>query len=207
MKKLLFFLLMILHQSVLAQMAEYYAGHKRTGVDLMWFRNFKNSKGEKSPFLYFSRNRASVDYKHAPAAMGSTNAVSYNFKNGVGLVAVASFVNTGLVPKAGVQYYRQSGNWMFFGWLVADLKEKGNVDLFGLFRYQPVVNETWKGLLQLELFPVYNPSSEFWNITQRIRIGAKKNSWGGGFMIDLNQSGTTRLTNANNTGVFLRYDF
>lgn len=188
-------------------MAEYYTGHKRTGVDLMWFRNFKNSKGEKSPFLYFSRNRASVDYNHAPAAMGSTNAVSYNFKNGVGIVAVASFVSTGFVPKAGVQYYRQSGNWMFFGWVVADLKQKGNVDLFGLFRYQPVVNETWKGLLQLELFQVYNPSSEFWNITQRIRIGAKKDAWGGGFMIDLNQSGSNRFINSNNTGVFLRYDF
>lgn len=207
MKKLIFLLLMVLHQSAVAQMAELYAGHKRTGVDLMWFRNFKNPKGEKSPFLYFSRNRASIDYNHSPAAMGSTNAVSYNFKNGIGLVAVASFVNTGLIPKAGIQYYRQSGNWMFFGWLVADLKQKGNIDLFGLFRYQPELNKNWKALMQLELFPVYLPSAETWNLTQRIRMGAKHHSWSGGWMLDLNQTGTNRLAGTHNTGVFLRYDF
>lgn len=188
-------------------MAEYYVGHNRTGIDLMWFKNFQNKQKEKTAFLYFSRNRASVSYKQAPAAMGSTNAVSYNFKNGLGLVAVASFLNAGFVPKAGVQYYRQSGNFLFFGWLVSDLRKEGSVDLFGLFRYQPTMAGNWKGLLQLELFPVYQPSSLQWNLTERVRLGAKYQAWSGGLMMDFQQTGINNFTGTSNMGPFIRYDF
>jgi hypothetical protein len=207
MKQLLTSLLILTVAISKAQMAEFYAGHQRTGVDIMWFKNFKNKKDERTRFLFFSRNRASVDYKNSPTLFGSTNAVSYNFKNGLGIVTVASFLNAGVTPKAGIQYYKAKGNFMFFGWLVADLEEKGNIDLFCLFRYQPKLNEKWKGLGQLELFPVYNPASHLWNITQRVRIGAKYRAWGGGLMMDFNQTGNNSFTTANNTGTFLRYDF
>jgi len=207
MRSLVLYLFLLLHMGAQAQMAEFYAGHKRTGVDLMWFRNFKNSKDEKSPFLFFSRNRASVDYNQSPLLFGSTNAVSYNLKNGLGMVGVASFLNAGFTPKAGVQYYKAKGSFMFFGWLVADLKRKGNIDLFGLFRFQPAINKQWKGLGQLELFPVYQPSSGFWSLTQRIRLGAKYHLWAGGLMLDYNQAGKQFFTTTQNTGVFIRYDF
>lgn len=192
---------------IIAQTVETYAGHKRVGVDLMWFKNFKNTKDERTPFLFFSRNRANTDYKNVPTAFGSTNAVSYNFKNGLGIVTVASFVNTGFIPKAGIQLYKSKGDFMFFGWLVADLKKEGNVDLFGLFRYQPKINDHWKGFVQVELFPVYNPTSEIWNITQRLRLGVKYHTWAGGFMADFNQFGKDNLTKTNNIGGFLRCEF
>jgi hypothetical protein len=190
-----------------AQSMEYYAGHKRTGVDLMWFKYFRDRKNQPTAFLFFSRNRASVDYKNSPAVFGSTNAVSYNFKNGVGLVGVASFLNAGFTPKAGVQYYRQKGACMFFGWLVADLKSEGNVDLFGMFRYQPKINENWKGFGQVELFPIYTPHSQFWSLTQRIRLGAKYLAWAGGLVMDFNQMGNKAFTTTNNIGCFVRYEF
>ncbi len=190
-----------------AQSVELYAGHKRAGVDLLWFKFFENRKDEKTPLLFFSRNRASTDYDNSPTAFGSTNAVSYNFKSGLGLVAVGSFVNAGFTPKAGLQLVKIKGDFLFFGWLVADLKKQGNVDLFGLFRYQPRLSGQWRLFSQVELFPVYNPENEFWNITQRLRLGAKYHGWAAGFMADFNQSGSADFSSTHNIGGFLRHDF
>lgn len=207
-KMLMFAIALLFSQSrVIAQSVETYAGHKRIGVDLMWFKNFKNTKDERTPFLFFSRNRASTDYKNAPTAFGSTNAISYNFKNGLGIVTVASFFNAGFTPKAGVQFVKTKSDFMFFGWLVADLKKEGTIDLFGMFRYQPTINDNWKGFGQLELFPVYNPTAEIWNITQRLRLGARYHALAGGLMADFNQTGKDNFTKTNNIGGFLRCEF
>ena len=96
---------------------------------------------------------------------------------------------------------------MFFGWLVADLKKSGNIDLFGLFRYQPKLNEHWRIFSQLELFPVYSPSNEYWSITQRLRLGTKHHAWAAGAMADFNQLGSNDFIKTHNIGGFLRYDF
>ncbi len=193
--------------TTLSQSVETYAGHKRAGVDLMWFKYFKNKKDDRTPFLYFSRNRANTDYQNTPTAFGSTNAVSFNFKNGLGIVAVGSLVNVGFTPKAGVQCVKMKGDFLFFGWLVADLKKAGNVDLFGMFRWQPKLHDQWHLFSQLELFPVYNPKNEFWSLTQRLRLGAKYRGWAAGLMADFNQSGVDAFTQTNNAGGFLRHDF
>lgn len=190
-----------------SQSVEIYAGHKRAGVDLMWFKFFKNKQDECTPLLFFSRNRASTDYDNAPTAFGSTNAISYNFNNGVGLVAVGSFLNAGFTPKAGVQFVKMKGDFLFFGWLVADLKKEGNFDLFGMLRWQPKISEQWRLFSQLELFPVYNPKNEFWNLTQRLRLGARYRACAAGLMADFNQAGATDFVQTNNLGGFLRYEF
>ncbi len=209
MVKISFTILLIITLSApaFAQSVEAYAGHERAGVDLMWFKYFKNKKDDRTPFLFFSRNRASTNYENMPTAFGSTNAVSYNFKSGIGLVAVGSFVNAGFTPKAGVQFVKMKGDFLFFGWLVADLKKEGNIDLFGMFRWQPNLNEHWWLFSQLELFPVYNPKNEFWSLTQRLRLGPKYRSWAAGLMADFNQSGVDAFTSTSNIGGFLRHDF
>lgn len=191
----------------MAQSTEFYAGSRRTGVDIMWFKYFSNHQHHNTRFLFFSRNRASIDYKKTAGAFGSTNAVSYNLKNGIGFVVVGSFLNTGLTPKAGIQYYKQKGAFLFFGWLVADVKAKSSIDLFGLIRYTPQIDKNLKGFLQAELFPVYGPDSGNMNITERIRLGVKYHSWAFGAMMDFNQTGKTNFTNTENLGGFLRYDF
>lgn len=177
------------------------------GVDLMWFRYFKNDQGQNLPFLFFSRNRASTDYKYSPTAFGSTNAVSFNFSNGMGLVAVGSFLNTGFTPKLGFQWVKIRSDFLFFGWLVADIKPKGNIDFFGLFRWQPRIQENWRMFFQCELFPVFHPANRSWNITERFRLGPQWRSWQGGLMLDLNQFGVDRFTTSQNLGIFLRHDF
>jgi hypothetical protein len=190
-----------------AQAVEVYAGDTRAGVDLLWFKNFKNKQDKRTPFLFFSRNRASIAYKNTPTAFGSTNAVSYNFKNGLGIVAVGSFFNAGFVPKMGIQYFKLKGDFMFFGWAVADLEEEGSIDVFGLFRYQPKIKNHLNGFGQLELFPVYTPSLNLWNVTQRLRLGLKYHTWAVGFMADFNQVGKDTFAKTTNVGVFLRNEF
>lgn len=191
----------------ISQSVELYAGDKRFGADVMWFKNFKNHQQENTPFLFFSRNRASSDYDNKSGSFGSTNAVSYNFKNGLGIVAVASFINSGFSPKVGIQFVKMKGDFMFFGWLVTDLKKNGNSDLFALIRYQPTLSKNWKLFSQAELFPVYNFKNEYWNITERLRLGVKKNKTAFGLMMDFNQLGITNFTTKENTGAFLRYEF
>lgn len=203
----LFILLLLNVFATRAQSVETYAGHKRAGVDLMWFKNIKNSKDERTPFLFFSRNRASTDYHNAPTAFGSTNAVSYNFKSGLGIVAVGSFLNAGFTPKAGLQLVKIKGDFLFFGWLVADLKKQGNVDIFGMFRWQPQLNAQWRVFSQVELFPVYSPVSGVWNLTQRLRLGIRHRAWAAGGMADFNQAGKDDFVTAHNIGGFLRHEF
>lgn len=199
--------MLLLGSVAFAQNVELYAGNKRFGADIMWFKNFKNSQQEETSFLFFSRNRASSDYDNKLGSFGSTNAFSYNFKNGMGIVVVGSFLNSGFTPKAGIQYVKTKGDFMFFGWLVTDLKKDGNSDLFGLFRYQPKINENWKLFSQAELFPVYNFKNEYWNITERLRLGLKKSRTTFGLMTDFSQSGITNFTATENVGAFLRQEF
>ncbi|MCU0341557.1 MAG: hypothetical protein MUE30_16900 [Spirosomaceae bacterium] len=199
--------LLFIEGRAIAQAVEVYAGHKRAGVDLLWFKNFKNKQEERTPFLFFSRNRASVAYQDSPTAFGSTNAVSYNFKNGIGIVAVGSFLNAGFTPKIGLQYFKQKGDFMFFGWAVADFEKESNIDVFALLRCTPKIKTHLNGFGQLEFFPVYNPSSEVWNITQRLRLGLKYHTWAAGFMADFNQTGKNTFMATHNLGIFLRNEF
>ena len=208
-KKMLILLgLMLLQKSIsYAQMVEFYKGENRSGVDIMWFKKLLKADKKMTPFLFFSRNRASTQNGNAATAFGSTNAISYNFKNGIGLVAVAAYTNNGVNYKAGVQYAYQQTDFTFFGWLVADLKTKGNIDCFGLFRYTPNINKQWKGFFQYEMFPVLQSANGFWNITQRARVGAKWQQWSAGLMADFNHQGKNQWQASTNAGLFLRHDF
>lgn len=190
-----------------AQSVEAYAGNGRAGIDLMWFRYVKQKDDRPTPLLFFSRNRAGIDYKAPPTLFASTNALSYNFKGGIGLVAVASFLNTGITPKAGLQYHRLSKNLLFFGWIVADIRRNGAVDIFGMLRYTPPIATGWKGFTQLELFPVLQRASKARTYTQRLRLGVKKTSWSTGLMHDLTLYHSSTSNNNRNLGLFFRQDF
>jgi hypothetical protein len=190
-----------------AQMAEVYAGHKRAGVDIMWFKYFKDKKGQPSPWLFFSRNRASTNYSNQPA-WGSTNAVSYNLRSGAGLVAVGAFSANGFTPKAGVQFVKAWKEWFFFGWSVMDLQSNANADLFGLLRYTPVLGPKWQLFLQVETLNVLPTNSkEGYSLVQRYRAGRKQGDWQYGLMADAAQNGRTTWTVSENFGVFLRHEF
>lgn len=207
LKILLTFVGVLFNYWISGQSVEIYTGNQRYGIDLMWFKYIKNTHNEATPLLFFSRTRASTTYQNESTGFGSTNAISYNFKNGLGLVMVGSFGPTGLIPKAGIQYYQSKNNFMFFGWIVSELRNHASVEAFGLFRYQPSVHPLWKVFSQLELYPILSSSTGIWNFTERVRFGLKRHSLAGGLMLDFTQVGVEQFSHTSNIGVFIRNDF
>lgn len=209
-----FFCLWWNNSSVAQIPVEIFAGHQKTTLDIMFFKFFKR-KNENSPWLFFNRNRASIDYRmtltdHLPQ-FGFTEAVSYNHSKlkGFAPVVVAQILNRGLYPKAGIQYALVKKNTTFFSWLVAETLAKPSIDFFVLFRYSPHLHKQLHLFLQTEsanTFPT-NQTNPF-SFTQRLRLGLKLKGWQSGIGVDFNQIAQRQsFAFTYNLGVFLRYEF
>jgi hypothetical protein len=190
---------------------EVFAGHERTTFDLMFFKYFKNSEGAEIRWLFFNRNRASIDYNQTATAnlpqFGFTEALSYNHKalKGIAPVLVAQVLNRGTFAKGGVQYALVRKKLTVFSWVVGEIKSEPTVDLFLLMRYTPKLTERLKLFTQLEslnVFPTATDNNK--SYIQRIRLGIKRSQWQTGLGADFNQSGST---NGNNAGIFIRHEF
>lgn len=193
---------------------EVFAGHKKTTVDIMFFHYFKNKQMENSKFLFFNRNRASVDYEQTSTTnlpqFGFTEAISYNHPKLKGLapVVVAQLLNSGVHPKAGIQYVFLSKALTIFSWTVIETTSEPNLDFFLLMRYTPSITERLKLFTQLEsvnAWPTADNGKH--NFIQRFRIGLKMKDWQTGFGSDFSQSGNTTFVKTNNIGIFLRHEF
>jgi len=184
---------------------ELFAGHKRTGADVLWFKSPAQQKN--SPWLFFHRSRASVDYSNQ-TAFGMTNALSYNFKNGLGIVAATQFLQSGFVAKGGFQYFKSFKNGSVFSWLVVgnNTSHRFSGDWFVLARYTPKLNNNIRWFLQTEFFNTLDDQSNK-SLTQRLRLGIKVNHWQTGLGGDYTQSGKNKWMATQNTGLFLRKEF
>jgi hypothetical protein len=193
---------------------EIFVGHEKATVDIMFFKFFKNVSGEQSRFLFFNRNRASVDYritgsKYLPQ-FGFTEAVSYNHPKlkGFAPVAVVQAFNTGIYPKAGIQYYRMKGNFTVFTWLITETLSKPTIDYYILSRYEPKLTSKLGLFTQVELLNAFQTDPErSHNFIQRIRAGLKANTWQYGLGVDLAQAEGNDYELQYNAGMFLRYVF
>jgi hypothetical protein len=190
---------------------EVFAGHEKTTFDLMFFRFFKNSAGQDSRWLFFNRNRASMDYDQTANAnlpqFGFTEALSYNHKalKGIAPVLVAQVLNRGTFAKGGVQYALVRKNLTVFSWVVSEIKSEPSVDLFLLMRYTPKLTERLNLFTQLESLNVFPTATDInKSYIQRVRLGIKRSQWQTGLGADFNQSGST---NGNNAGIFIRHEF
>ncbi len=193
---------------------EVFGGHQKTTVDILFFKYFKNSKNENSRFLFFNRNRASIDYRQSSTAylptFGFTEAISYNHPRlkGFAPVAVIQIFNSGLFPKAGVQYFYHKGDFTFFSWLVCETMSRPTIDLFILTRLEPKLTDKLNLFVQLELvnaLPTETDANQ--NYIQRVRLGLKIKTWQFGLGSDFNEFGNATLTNTSNVGAFLRHEF
>lgn len=143
--------------TVHSQSVEVFAGHKKTTVDIMFFRFIKNKEGHNSKFLFFNRNRASIDYAMTETTnlpqFGFTEAFSYNHEKlkGFAPVVVASILNRGVYPKAGFQYAKIKMDYTIFSWLVAETLQEPNIDFFFLGRYTPKLTDKLNLFSQIEL--------------------------------------------------------
>ena len=193
---------------------ELFGGDKRMTFDLMFFRFFKKKEGQNSPFLFFSRERAAVDYRQTTTAFlpqfGFTEAISWNpaWLKGFAPVLVGQILNRGTVGKAGIQYARIKPSLTMFGWVVSELNEKPNCDLFWLIRFTPKLSASLDFFAQAEfLNEIPMVPDRTFGFTQRARIGIQHKSWQVGFGIDLSQRGLTTFTTTENSGAFLRHEF
>ena len=193
---------------------EILAGHKKASVDMMFFRYIKNKQEHPSAFLFFNRNRASIDYAMTKTTdlpqFGFTEAISYNHKKlkGFAPVAVVQIVNKGIYPKAGIQYARSDKHYTVFSWLVCETLTKPNIDFFLLARYTPALNKKFRLFTQIEFVNAFPSASvNNFNFVQRIRLGLKRDACQFGAGMDLTETGREVFRNTSNIGGFLRYEF
>ncbi len=193
---------------------EVFGGHEKTTLDVLFFKYLKNSKNDNSKFLFFNRNRASMDYRQSSTAylptFGFIEAISYNHPGlkGFAPVAVIQIFNSGLFPKAGVQYFHHKGDFTFFSWLVCETMSKPNIDFFILTRLEPKLTDKLNLFAQLELVnAIPTETDAIHNYIQRVRLGLKIKTWQFGLGSDFNEFGNGTLANTNNLGAFLRYEF
>jgi hypothetical protein len=193
---------------------EVFAGHKKATLDIMFFKLFKNKDGQISKFLFFNRNRASIDYKMTETndlpQFGFTEAISYNHPNlkGFAPVVVASILNRGVFPKAGIQFAKIKKDYTIFSWLVSETLNEPNIDFFFLARYTPKLTEKLNLFSQIELVNAF-PTDEqnTFSFTQRFRLGLKVKEFQFGAGLDLSQNGRSNYITTENFGGFLRYEF
>lgn len=193
---------------------EIFAGHKKATVDIMFFKFFKNKEGPNSKFLFFNRNRASMDYAMTETTnlpqFGFTEAFSYNHEKlkGFAPVAVASVLNKGVYLKAGIQFAKIKKDYTIFSWVVVETLKEPNIDFFLLARYTPKLSDKLNLFSQIELVNAF-PTVEKNNFasTQRLRLGLKIKEFQFGAGLDISQLGRNKFTKSENFGGFLRYEF
>jgi hypothetical protein len=194
---------------------EVFAGHKKATVDIMFFKFIKNKEGQNSKFLFFNRNRASIDYAMTDTTylpqFGFTEAFSYNHQKlkGFAPVLVASILNRGVYPKAGIQFAKVKKEYTFFTWLVTEISKEPDIDFFLLARYTPKITEKLNLFSQIELVNVFPTASQNnYSFTQRLRLGLSVGElFQFGVGLDLTQLGRNDFTKTENFGGFLRYEF
>jgi len=193
---------------------EIFGGNKKATIDIIFFKYFKNQFGGSSRFLFFNRNRASVDYNMTKTTnlpqFGFTEAISYNHEKlkGFAPVFVTQVFGTGVHTKAGFQYAVIKKDILFFSWLVSETKKIPTLDLFFLGRYTPQLTEKLNLFTQLELVNAFPTTREKnFTFTQRIRLGIKVKAVQFGIAADFSEIGRTELSKTNNIGGFLRYEY
>lgn len=186
---------------------EIMGGHKRAGIDVLWFRNFSSPKATTSPWLFFHRTRASSNY-HGQTSFGVTNALSYNFKKGIGIVATVQLLQNGVAAKGGIQFVKVFGRASLFSWVVAgnNTDHFTSGDWFVLLRWTPIIKNNWNWFTQLELLSSIDIESNK-NFVQRLRLGLSRNRWQFGLALDQTQTGSNKLSTTGNNGLFLRKEF
>ncbi len=193
---------------------EVFAGHQKTTIDIMFFKYFKNKQKENSKFLFFNRNRTSLDYELTSSTIlpqfGFTEAISYSAPalKGFAPVTVAQILNRGTYAKAGIQYAHIKKELTIFSWVVMETTSKPTIDVFMLVRYTPKLTERLNLFTQIESINAFpTESNGLRNLIQRIRLGLKMTDWQFGAGGDFSQSGNTTYSALSNLGIFLRHEF
>jgi hypothetical protein len=193
---------------------EVFAGNQKTTFDAMYFKFFLKESGKPSPFLFFSRTRAALDYQMTSntnlPSIGMTEAISYNHARWKGFapVAVAQVFSKSAFAKVGLQYARMRKNITIFSWAVLELEDQPAYDIFLLCRYTPLIvghSQLFSQLESVNSFPT--KANLNYSLTQRLRLGLQRNHFQFGLGAEFNQSPSTETLKSAQFGCFLRYEF
>lgn len=189
-------------------------GNEKATIDIMFFKFFKNDTGQNTDWLFFNRNRASIDYTQTTTErlpqFGFTEAFSYNNSTLFGLapVAVLSVLNRGVFPKIGIQYAKNTSEVTIFTWSVLETTNDPKIDVFLLARYTPQISHSLHLFTQIESVNAFaTKESQINSFVQRARIGLKVKEFQFGLGGDFSQVGSNDLFTTTNIGGFLRYEF
>jgi len=194
------------------------AGQERTTIDIMFFKYFKKQANEAntlpSRWLYFNRNRASIDYRMTSSSylpqFGFTEAISYNYPKSFGFapVLVGQILSSGVFSKAGIQYAIIRPHFTLFSWLVCETKSSPNIDYFLLIRFTPKLTNKTNLFSQLESVNTLSTKpNNTYGFSQRLRLGLQLKFFQFGVGADFSQALPSRHNRFYNLGVFLRYEF
>lgn len=212
--KILFLTVSLYGGTVFAQIpVEVFLGNEKATFDLMFFKFFNNKHNESSRFLFFNRNRVGIDYEMTSTEklpqFGFTEAVSYNHPKlkGFAPVFVTQVFNSGIYPKAGVQFVRLKENFTLFSWLVSEIQNNPGIDYYLLFRYTPKITSSLKLFTQIETLNTFYTVNSYFSFSQRFRIGLKIQKIQFGLGADLAEKEQNNFSLDSNSGLFLRYEF
>lgn len=193
---------------------EIFLGHKRSTLDVMFFKYFRNGKKENTTWLFFNRNRLSLDYRMTGSnylpQFGFTEAVSYNDPGWKGFapVLVGQALNSGVFAKAGLQYAHMQAQLTVFTWFVCEIRAEPRMDYFLLVRFTPGLTGKVKLFSQLESVNAFpTKAGDSYSFIQRLRLGLQLQSYQFGAGSDFSQTGRDAFTSFSNVGLFIRHEF
>ena len=193
---------------------EVFAGNKKATIDVMFFKYFKNKNQTNSRFLFFNRNRATIDYQITSTTnlpqFGFTEAISYNHEKlrGFAPVIVGQIFSSGCYAKTGIQFAKIRKELTIFTWVVTETKNQPSIDVFLLGRYTPTLTKKINLFSQLELLnTIPSTDQKNYGFTQRMRLGLKIKEFQFGLAADFSEIGRSNYKKTSNSGVFLRYEY
>ena len=121
--------------------------------------------------LLFTRHKVTVDYENKLSYFGYTD-LAFNLIDGLDIVFETQYLNDGLSPRAGFEYFKAVGDFSFFTIATVLLDDKPDGELYILAGYTPALTDALKLLTELEL--VTNIGGDGHNFSaQGLRVGVE----------------------------------
>lgn len=163
--------------------AELMAGNKSATLDL-------KVSAEIAPKLeLFSRNLPTVNYDNEVSYFGLAS-LGYAVFDGLNVLAQAQFIpGVGAAPRAGLEYFKQVGDFGLYGEAVTTVQESPQVELLANVGYRQQLTENLRLIADLEAITLLSPKRGHDYSTQRLRVGLGTGQFEFGPAINVEETG------------------
>ncbi|MFA6460758.1 MAG: hypothetical protein WCV90_00695 [Candidatus Woesearchaeota archaeon] len=159
--------------------------------------------GSVAPGLgIFARQTTGIDYKNQVSPFGLVD-LTYNVVDGVDVVAEGQYSpGMGFMPRAGVQYFGQFGDFSVYALATTSLKEPMYGEVVANLRYQPALTERLDGVVNVEDVTDFSKKGHDFS-AQKVRVGvALDKKVEAGAAVNMSETGTA-FDGANYGGYLL----